>query len=72
MELKEGASSSIGAGSAKEKKRSSVWGDFEEIEVNGVMKIRCMHCKSLFTKNPGGATSHLIRHRQIYLKRLNA
>ncbi|XP_058082345.1 zinc finger BED domain-containing protein RICESLEEPER 2-like isoform X1 [Magnolia sinica] len=55
--------------SAKGRKRSPVWDDFEEVVVNGVVKIICVHCKSLYTKNPGGTTTHLNRHRKSYSKR---
>ncbi|KAL5172613.1 putative AC transposase [Glycine soja] len=50
----------------KRKKTSSVWNDFDEVEIVGAgKKTICKHCKvRLSTGGLGGSTSHLRRHSE--------
>lgn len=47
----------------KKKKRSTKWNDFEEVNLAGkIIKVKFIHCKTLYAKNIGGSTSLYLRH----------
>jgi hypothetical protein len=46
----------------KRKLRSNVWSDFEPVEVDGVSKAKCKHCKKKLSGITKNGTSHLRAH----------
>lgn len=53
----------------KRKKTSSVWDDFEVVELDGNKKARCTHCQLQFALTKSGTTSSFKRHQQKCVKR---
>ncbi|XP_071904989.1 uncharacterized protein [Coffea arabica] len=54
----------------KRKKKSSIWDEMSEVVLdNGTVKVKCNHCKELFTKSATGATSQYKRHLNSRLQR---
>ncbi|XP_027075871.2 zinc finger BED domain-containing protein RICESLEEPER 2-like [Coffea arabica] len=52
------------------KKKSSIWDEMTELVLdNGTVKVKCNHCKELFTKSTTGATSQYKRHLTSCLQR---
>ncbi|XP_027096023.2 zinc finger BED domain-containing protein RICESLEEPER 2-like [Coffea arabica] len=52
------------------KKKSSIWDEMTEVVLdNGTVKVKCNHCKELFTKSTTGATSQHKRHLTSCLQR---
>jgi hypothetical protein len=56
---------------AKRKLRSDVWADFDQVEVDGVFKAKCKHCKKNLSGITKNGTSHLRSHLKscIYNKK---
>jgi hypothetical protein len=56
---------------AKRKLRSDVWADFDQVEVDGVFKAKCIHCKKNLSGITKNGTSHLRSHLKscIYNKK---
>nr|GMC89282.1 zinc finger BED domain-containing protein RICESLEEPER 2-like [Ipomoea batatas] len=48
----------------KRKKTSSVWVDFEVVNVAGVQKVECIHCHHRFAFNQTGTTTSYKRHQE--------
>ncbi|KZV21087.1 zinc finger BED domain-containing protein RICESLEEPER 2-like [Dorcoceras hygrometricum] len=46
----------------KKHKKSSVWEEFKEIDVNGGMKAECIHCKARLTISKSRQTTSFRRH----------
>ncbi|KZV45778.1 hypothetical protein F511_36037 [Dorcoceras hygrometricum] len=46
----------------KKHKKSSVWEEFKEIDVNGDMKAECIHCKARLTISKSRQTTSFRRH----------
>ncbi|XP_071924885.1 zinc finger BED domain-containing protein RICESLEEPER 2-like [Coffea arabica] len=52
------------------KKKSSIWDEMTEVVLdNGTVKVKCNHCKELFTKSTTGVTSQHKRHLTSCLQR---
>jgi hypothetical protein len=47
---------------SKRKLRSDVWKDFDQVEVDGVGKAKCKHCKKKLSGITKNGTSHLHQH----------
>ncbi|KAL0320452.1 UNVERIFIED_CONTAM: hypothetical protein Sradi_5306700 [Sesamum radiatum] len=57
----------------KRRKKSAIWSDFKEMkDVDGIVKIACLHCMRMYTKSKHAATTQLHRHLQSYTNYLKA
>ncbi|KAJ4827678.1 hypothetical protein Tsubulata_042401 [Turnera subulata] len=53
----------------KRVKKSAVWLEFTEETINGELKARCNHCKSVLKVHKSGSTTHFNRHLEACIHR---
>ncbi|XP_028794392.1 zinc finger BED domain-containing protein RICESLEEPER 2-like [Neltuma alba] len=54
----------------KRRKTSTIWEEFDQVEIDNGIKGKCKYCKQLFTySGKGASTSHLRRHVTVCLQR---